>query len=585
MEEKDNIGQPDLSEGENSDVQIEETIEKMEQSPSQEQEAQSVQQAQHRTPPPEKKKKGGKIALIVILIVLAIAGCGFGYFAYQKQQEEAELMALLNSDVIYPGVSIAGYSVGGMSRDAAASFLEDQLKTLGHTVRLVHETDAWEFSFAELGVAYNTAEAVEAAYAIGRTGEPAERKAVIMALEETPRDITLDVSYDAEAVKAAIGTLAEEVNREPEDAFLVKEGETFVVEGGAAGQAVVENATVAEIVTALRNFDTQSVPLHVETWEPALNKAVFDFPISLIGSFSTAYSLGDIGRNTNLEVGCENITGTVLMPGETFSMNEGLGDQTWENGYRNAAVIMDGKLEQGLGGGVCQITTTVYNAVIRAELEVVERHNHSLAVGYIASGLDAAVAGTYKDLKFRNSTEYPIYLEASAVDGTLSANIYGFEEHDPGRRVDFERVYVGTIPKPAEKVTLDPERYEDEREVTYNGKNGFKMTVYKVVYENDVEVSREWFSDSTYRAVADEVTVGTKVREDAPIGSDPSAPASTQPSAPQPPEQEPDAETPLLPPETQTPEETPAPETPPEETPEDIPIGAEENDDNSIPVE
>lgn len=191
-------------------------------------------------------------------------------------------------------------------------------------------------------------------------------------------------------------------------------------------------------------------------------------------------------------------------------MNKELGPQTYENGYRNAAVIVNGKLEDGLAGGVCQITTTLYNAVIFAELEVVERRNHSLAVGYVPLGRDAAIAGDYTDFKFRNDTDYPVYVEAYLDGGKLVCNVYGHEVHDAGREVEFEKVFVATVPKPPEKVTKDPELPEGTREVTYTGKTGSKVSTYKKVYQNGELISREWFSDSNYRATADEVTVGTK---------------------------------------------------------------------------
>lgn len=108
---------------------------------------------------------------------------------------------------------------------------------------------------------------------------------------------------------------------------------------------------------------------------------------------------------------------TVIAPGEVFSANAHLGSQTAAGGYKEAGVYVNGKVEKGMAGGVCQVTSTLYNAVILAELEVVERSPHSMTVGYVPLGRDAAVAGTYKDLKFKNNTEYPIMIEAYASGG------------------------------------------------------------------------------------------------------------------------------------------------------------------------
>ena len=251
-----------------------------------------------------------------------------------------------------------------------------------------------------------------------------------------------------------------------------------------------------------------------EVEEPSITAEDNGYVTDLIGSYQTTYTMSDKNRNTNLEVGCNYINGTVLAPGEVFSANVELGPQTYAGGYKDAAVYNNGKVESGIAGGVCQVTTTLYNAVIMAELEIVERHPHSMTVGYVPLGRDAAVAGTYKDLKFKNNTEYPVLIEAYASGGKLVMNIYGHEVHDSSRRVEYETVYEATVPKPEEIVTEDPERPEGEREVTAYGKTGAKVSVYKVVYENGKQISREWFSSSSYRATADEVTVGTKKVEE-----------------------------------------------------------------------
>lgn len=227
--------------------------------------------------------------------------------------------------------------------------------------------------------------------------------------------------------------------------------------------------------------------------QPKITREENEKATSLIGTYYTTFSGNDYGRNRNLRVGCANINGTELAPGEIFSMNEGLGPQTYENGYRDAAVIVDGKIEDGLAGGVCQITSTLYNAVILAELKIVERSNHSLAVSYVPLGQDAAVAGDYKDLKFQNDTDYPVYIEAYISGNKLITNVYGHEIHSPSREVKFENIVVSVIQKPAEKVTEDPEKPKGYREVTYYGKQGKKVSTYKIVYENGQQISREYF--------------------------------------------------------------------------------------------
>ena len=178
-----------------------------------------------------------------------------------------------------------------------------------------------------------------------------------------------------------------------------------------------------------------------------------------------------------------------------------------------------------------------------SELEIVERRGHSLAVGYVPLGMDAAIAGTYTDFKFRNNTEYPIYIETYVEDYRMYAKIYGYETRDPGRRVEFETVYLGSVAKPAEKVTVDPELPEGERIVTKKGYNGARVEVYKLVYMNDALQSRTWLSQSKYNSVADEVTIGGKKPEGTPIQPVTDPPA-TDPPATNPPTTEAPTEAP-----------------------------------------
>ena len=306
------------------------------------------------------------------------------------------------------------------------------------------------------------------------------------------------------------------LEKEPQNATMTRENGVFLINGGEDGFTVHSEEAIAQTEALVAQGTGGTVVLTGENVAPEISRQVLEESQDLLGQFSTAYSGNDsLGRNINLIVGCEKINGTLLLPGETFSMNAGLGDQTYENGFRDAAIIVNGKIEDGIAGGVCQVTTTLYNAVVKAELTVVERSNHSLPVSYVPLGHDAAIAGDYIDFKFRNDTDHPVYLEAYAGGGQVVAKLYGHETRDPSRTVELEAEVNETIPKPAEKITEDPEKPEGEREVTYTGKVGYRVTTYKVVKENGQIISREVFNHSTYKATADEVTVGTKKEETA----------------------------------------------------------------------
>ncbi|MBQ2412419.1 MAG: VanW family protein, partial [Anaerotignum sp.] len=470
-----------------------------------------------------KREKSGKKAAIAVAVV-AVAAAGF--FGYNHMQNK-KVQELLSAEGIYQGVTIDGTDVAGMSEAEALELLQNKYKTEigGQVLTLYYEGEAeegeeaeelkWEVPFVEIGAGYQVEEAVKAAYETGRTGSEAENKKVGKALLKGGVDIEVPYTYDSKLMDEKLAKIAEEFDREAEDSTVTRKNGKFVITDEKDGLVMDKEKTIENVAAVMETRMSGEALIVAEVTKPEVTAKDNENVTDLIGTFYTTFNNSDRNRNTNLAVGCNYINGTILAPGEVFSANVELGSQTAAGGYKMAGVYNNGKVEQGMAGGVCQVTTTLYNAALMAELEIVERHPHSMTVGYVPLGRDAAVAGNYKDLKFRNNTEYPIMIEAYAANGKLVMNIFGHEVHNAGRKVSFDTVYEATVPKPAEKITEDPERPEGEREITSKGRTGSKVSVYKTVTDGG-KTKREWFSSSSYRAVADEVTVGTK-KVEAPV--------------------------------------------------------------------
>lgn len=454
------------------------------------------------------KKKIGVIAAAVV-IVIAVAVIGYVHTHNKKVTE------LLQAEGIYHGITIDGEDVSGMSETEAFLHLREKYEAgeEGKVLTLYHGEDEWEIPFAEIGAGYDVAGAVKEAYQTGREGTEEERRGVASQLLKEGMDIVVAYTYDEALLTEKLTAVAEEFDREAENSTVSRSGGKFNITKEKEGRVMEKEKTAEAVAAVIETKKSGRAEIAAELTEPKITAEDNAYITDLIGTYYTTYNYSDPNRNNNLAVGCEYINGTILASGEIFSANAELGSQTAAGGYKMAGVYSNGKVEQGMAGGVCQVTSTLYNAAIMAELEIVERHPHSMTVGYVPLGRDAAVAGTYKDLKFKNSTEYPILIEAYAANGKLVMNIYGHEEHSAGRKVEYETVYEATIPKPAEIVKEDPEKPEGEREITSKGRTGSKVSIYKKVYQNGSQISREWFSSSSYRAVADEVTVGTKKAE------------------------------------------------------------------------
>lgn len=212
----------------------------------------------------------------------------------------------------------------------------------------------------------------------------------------------------------------------------------------------------------------------------------------ILGEFTTIFNPTS-KRANNIINGAKQIDGIVLMPGEIFSAYESLSPLTTENGYTKASVFSDGDIIESIGGGICQLTSTFYNTVLFAELEVKERYPHTFLVSYVEAARDAAITSKYKDFKFKNNTENPIYIHSKVKKGEIVIRIYGKEERGSNRNIEFKVNKIKSItPKGATDGVID------NRDARY----GLEAELLKITYEQDIEVAREIMNYSVYKPLA-----------------------------------------------------------------------------------
>ena len=226
----------------------------------------------------------------------------------------------------------------------------------------------------------------------------------------------------------------------------------------------------------------------------------------MLGTFTTSYSTSGPSRSQNVANGARLINGTVLYPGDTFSAYEVVSPFSRENGYEMAGSYLNGKVVDSLGGGICQVSTTLYNAVLLSELEVVERSNHSMIVTYVDPSADAAIAGTYKDFKFKNDTDAPIYIEGYTADKKITFTIYGEETRPANRTIQYVSQTL-SVTEPGVVIIADPGQPIGFRAVE-GAHRGMQAELYKHVYVNGVEESVTKVNKSTYNPSPRTVVVG-----------------------------------------------------------------------------
>jgi vancomycin resistance protein YoaR len=476
----------------------------------------------------------GKLA-VKLLIIPILAGAAtatvMGFMSYTKYMN---MMSVVNYENIYKNVRVNGVDVGELSKAEAlnkitAAYLPEQESK---TITVKGKDIEYVYRFDEFDVKLDFGPAVDQAYAYARDGTPEERYSRITALENAPYEITYEpkYSYDDSSAQDKVGLIADKVYIAPKNATIDRKDGQFIITKEVSGKQLDAEATAVKFKQLLADNEAGVVDVVLKDVAPVITEAYVSQAQSLLGSFSTRFSAGQNGRNTNIMNAASKVNNQTLQPDEIFSTNVALGPSTAENGYAMAPVIVNGKLEDDLGGGVCQVSSTLYNAVLYAELDIVERTNHSLKVGYLDYGYDATLAGDYLDLKFRNNTDLPVFLECYVDGGQLIANVYGKEVHDAGRSLSFHSELLERINPSGENIVYDATLPTGQRVVTKGASQGLIYALYKTVYENGEKISTEQVNTSRYKAVPAEVRVGTgpvpEVRTpvSAPVISEPEPP-------------------------------------------------------------
>lgn len=415
--------------------------------------------------------------------------------------------------VIKKGIFAGGIELSGMDAAQARQAVSDYVEELKETeITLLAAADTEVVVTAgELGITWANPELVAEAMEVGTRGNVIERYKVLKDLEHDNLIYPIRFSFDLQAISDILLERCVPYDSEAVDATLTRENDEFHVTEGKIGYALDVETSVDKVNRFLTEEWDQApctIPLDVDVTEPRGNAEDLAQVKDVLGTFMTNYSPANSNRGRNVINGTNLINGTLLYPGDEFSTYEYVSPFTVANGYYMAGSYMNGRVVDSLGGGICQVSTTLYNAVLLAELEVTERFNHSMIVGYVEPSADAAIAEGVKDFKFVNNLEYPIYIEGTTTDKYVTFTIYGKETRASDHEVRYESKVLEVIQPPADAI------YPDEAQpigyITVEGAHiGYKAQLWKIVLEGGKEVSRTQVNSSNYRMVPRSATVGT----------------------------------------------------------------------------
>lgn len=453
----------------------------------------------------KKQKKRILIGIGITLVVIAAAFAGVYFTLKNEVNKTAE-------NVIWANIYVEDVDVSGLTVEEAKKILEENLAVYQaeKAVLKLGETQV-EVTLGEFGLAANNLdELLEKAVSYGKTGSVWTRHQLMKELEKENK--VFDVTYlvDAEVVKTVISEKTKDLGVAPQDATISRKDGQFVVTEDVDGVQVDVDAS-AELIVA--HFNDEWEHNGAETFE--LVSAVKEATVTsealtqvkdVLGTFTTKFESGN-DRAKNIALAASRINGTVLMPGEEMSASDSMGERSKENGYLPAGTYLNGEVVDGVGGGVCQVSTTLYNTVLNAELEVTERSPHSMTVSYVPAAKDAAIAAGYKDLKFKNNTNTPIYIEGYTSGGSVTFTIYGLETRAANRKVEYVSETLSTTAATNKFVEASGSALGIKK--SSSGHAGKKAVLWKVVYEDGKEISREKVNTSNYIMSPNVYKVGT----------------------------------------------------------------------------
>lgn len=318
---------------------------------------------------------------------------------------------------------------------------------------------------------------------------------------------TLEIPIEEkEPEKINIEKIREEIYQEPQNAYY--EENPFKLYKEIEG--IDLKITIEEANKILEEEKEEYViPLTITKPEITINnlKNINFFP-EQISKYTTMYDESNKNRTTNIKLASEKINGSILMPGETFSYNKTVGERTIKAGYKEASIYMNGKVVDGIGGGICQVSSTLYNAVLEANLEIVSRRNHYFITSYVSASRDATVSYGTIDFKFKNTRNYPIKISCTSQNGICQISIYGIKE-ETEYEVVIEDEITDIIPYTTKYIETKKLNKGEENEIQ-KGVNGYKSEAYKILKLNGQVVSKTLLSKDSYNSLQRIVEIGTK---------------------------------------------------------------------------
>ncbi|MBR0320454.1 MAG: VanW family protein [Clostridia bacterium] len=468
----------------------------------------------------DQRKPAGRRAPWTVIALLGTAVLMLLIYAatvlYQPYRAFTQMVREVTSTTFANGVYVDGVHVGGLTMNQARNLLHQQLTQSGKTLAIDVQVDqfAWRITENDVPFQRNTETVLAQAYAIGRQDSTQTLSGGTTPLEyryqhrmqaaKNGAYFYTEVTYDKSHVRAFVENVSAYVNRSPVNAMVATfdfSTRAFTFTEDQPGALLDAQALYDRIVALLDNGShTGMIAMTTQVLTPDVTRVELMNSFARITTFSTQ-TTQDANRNTNIDLACRAVSGTVLMPGDVFSFNQATGQRTAEKGYLPAAAIAGGTTVDEIAGGVCQVSGTLFNAAAMADMTIIERTPHTWPSNYVEKGQDATVNWPNLDFKFRNDSSGPIFILAHYANRVCTVEIYGVTL-GAGVTIQLETEVTSTTPPPTEPAyTQNPLLAPGTANVLKKARTGYTVDTYRVYLHNGQVTRRELLCTSTYRMI------------------------------------------------------------------------------------
>jgi vancomycin resistance protein YoaR len=469
-----------------------------------------------------------KYLLFVALAIVVLLTAGFVYQGYREKQAEklaaeiaakklaeeqqriAHMTKVVEQDTFYDGIFLDEVSLGGMSLAEASDHFRENAEAIlsGLSVTLTYGEESWVFDHEDIQAQIDWEDKLNELYQLAREGELEQRYEQVEELKGKNIKMETTQSMNIELIRDEIYTITESLLIEPKNAdinFYPSKSEKFSITKEESGQMVDADALYKQVEQIFLSGKPGTIAVEPQVVEADVKADDLKKATSKIVTFTTYMKGSTENRKSNIGLALKNMNGTKLYPGEIFSFNKAVGPRSEKTGFKPAGVIKaDRSLQDGIGGGICQASSTLFNAAALAGLEIVERYHHAFPVSYLPPGLDATVSWGGANLRFKNNRDTPIFIHSYRDGDAAVVTIYGEPIPNNGK-YKLVTKEISTSKAPEAEMRLDKTgEYVKKAGGTYEyvkSRPGIVMDTYRVLIENGKEVSRKLLVKNNYRPV------------------------------------------------------------------------------------